>query len=320
MNRSLLLLSMLTATGCTSGKGGFLSGFVPSVEFERLEVIDIDFEHVETDFVFNIDNPNPVGFRIDSFNYALSFADVEFITGDNPDGLVLNPDNDSEATLPTNIVFLDIYDMVQAARGDDHIGFGVEGDFGIRLSSDTVILEEEDGGDTAEGQAGSSSITEDEDGYVVNLPYDAGGDFPALRKPNLSFRKIKVTDLTLDSLNFALKFDVDNEHASNLTFTRFAYDLSLGGGEAISGVVDNLEEIISGSETDDEINPSSVENKILSIPIEINNLEVVTSLGALLLNNDKLDIQFGAATDVDTPFGLVELSIDEQGEIDVEVN
>ena len=42
---------------------GLFSGFISSVEFERLEVIDIDFEHVETDLIFNIDNPNPVGFN-----------------------------------------------------------------------------------------------------------------------------------------------------------------------------------------------------------------------------------------------------------------
>ena len=63
MRRLFLLGCGIGLTGCANGKG-FLSGFIPSVEFERLEVIDIDFEHVETDFIFNIDNPNPVGFRI----------------------------------------------------------------------------------------------------------------------------------------------------------------------------------------------------------------------------------------------------------------
>ena len=327
MQRLLLIGSILGLTGCANGKG-FLSGFVPSVEFERLEVIDIDFEHVETDFVFNIDNPNPVGFRIDNFSYGLSFADVEFITGDNPDGIVLNPDNDSEAYLPMNIVFADVYDMVQASRGDDHIGFGLEGDFGIRLASDTIFLEESEGENSSgaesgdEGsseQVGATAISEDADGYLITLPFDSDGDFPALRRPKFNFRKLKVKNIDLTSIDLALKFDVDNEHASNLTFSRFAYDLRLGGGQAISGVADNLEEIIAGSTADDEINPSSNENRILTIPIEVNNLEVVATLYELLMSNNKVDIQFGAESDVDTPFGTVVLSVDEQGEVDVEL-
>jgi LEA14-like dessication related protein len=311
---------VLGLTGCANGKG-FLSGFVPSVEFERLDVIDIDFEHIETDFVFTIDNPNPVGFRIDNFSYGLSFADVEFITGDNPDGIVLNPDNDSEAYLPTNIVFSDIYDMVQAARGDDHIGFGLEGDFGIRLASDTIFLEES-GGESesaSEGQAGATAVSEDENGYLVTLPFDSDGDFPALRRPRFNFKKLRVKSWDLSSVDLALKFDVDNEHASNLTFTRFAYDLRLGNGQAISGIADNLEEVISGSTADDEVNPSSVDNTVLTIPIQVNNIEVVTTLIELLTTNNKVDIQFGAETDVDTPFGTVILSVDEQGEVDVEL-
>ena len=321
--RTLILLGFgLGLTGCANGKG-FLSGFIPSVDFDRLEVVDIDFDHIETDFIFTIDNPNPVGFRIDQFSYGLSFADVEFITGDNPDGIVLNPDNDSEAYLPMNIVFADVYDMVQASRGDDHIGFGLNGDFGIRLASDTIFLEETDDGNATdqgeEEQVGSTAISEDEDGYLVTLPYETDGDFPALRRPNFNFRKLKVKSMDWSSIDLALRFDVDNEHGSNLTFTRFAYDLRLGGGQAITGIADNLEEVVAGSSSEDDINPSSNENRILSIPIEVNNLEVVATLYELLMNNNRVDIQFGAETDVDTPFGTVVLSVDEQGEVDVEL-
>ena len=77
--------------------------------------------------------------------------------------------------------------------------------------------------------------------------------------------------------------------------------------------------MIAGSTADDEINPSSNENRILTIPIEVNNLEVVGTLVELLTTNNKVDIQFGAESDVDTPFGTVVLSVDEQGEVDVEL-
>ena len=41
--------------------------------------------------------------------------------------------------------------------------------------------------DAEVGASGIDSIQEDEDGYVFDFPYDVLGDFPALRKPKLTF-------------------------------------------------------------------------------------------------------------------------------------
>ena len=36
-------------------------------------------------------------------------------------------------------------------------------------------------------------------------------------------------------------------------------------------------------------------------------------------NGERLNAQFAATTDVDTPFGLMELAVDETGDVDVQV-
>ena len=290
MKRFLLPL-VIFATGCdTSSKNGIFSSFFPSVNFDRLSVNYVDFERIETDFVFVVDNPNPVGFSVEHFSYALNMAQVEWATGDNPEGLTINPENENEVALPVDIVFEDLYDLVQAIRGEDHILFGLAGDFGIRLASDTLIFEQSS---AQSSQAGVSNVSEDEDGYVLDFPYDSNGDFPALRKPNFSFKKINVSNLSWNKVDLNLQFDVDNDHKSNLIFTNFDYQLKLGNSPVIAGFVDGLNENITGASSDTD--------KVLNIPIEISTIDTISSLWDVLTGAQGLNIDFVAATDVDTP-------------------
>ncbi len=306
MLRSVKMLSAVTlftmGTGCAELKDNpYLSQFLPTIAFDGLQVNHVSFEEVDTEFLFAIDNPNPVGIDIEDFSYSLAFADVSWMDGDNPDGLLLGASGASEVSFPTNIVFADLFDMVQASRGSDHLPFALSGDFGLKLDSSTLVTE-------------NSSAEENDDAEVIHLPYDADGDFPALRKPKFSFNKLKVKDLSWNEITLDLVMDVDNEHASNLIFNRFSYDLSLGGASTLSGVVDDLEEVIHGGDSD-----VSAPNQKVRLPITIDSLSVIGSLWDLLRNGQRLNAQFAATTDVDTPFGLMELAVDETGDLDVEM-
>ena len=225
MKRAIHFLTMssmfILSSGCAELKDNpYLSQFLPSVAFDGLKVNHVTFEEVDTEFLFAIDNPNPVGIDIEDFSYSLAFADISWLDGDNPDGLLLGASGASEVSFPTNIVFKDLFDMVQASRGSDHLPFALSGDFGLKLDSSTLVTEN--------GTSESS-----EDAQVVHLPYDADGDFPALRKPQFAFNKLKVKNITWNQINLDLVMDVDNEHASNLIFQRFSYDLSLGGASTL---------------------------------------------------------------------------------------
>ena len=91
----------------------------------------------------------------------------------------------------------------------------------------------------------------------------------------------------------------------------FDYQLKLGNSPVISGFVDGLNEMITGASSDSD--------KVLNIPIEISTVDIITSLWDVLTGSQGLNIDFVAATDVDTPFGVINLSMDERGQIDVEM-
>ncbi len=299
------ILLALLATGCTDGGGGLLD-----VSFDRLDVQNIDWETVDADFVFRVDNNTSFGLSVAEFDYALQFAGVEWLTGDDPDGLSLLADDYSEIALPTSVVFGDLYEMVQATRGEDSIGFGLDGNFGLALATDTVTYE----GDESAGQG----ISQGSDGtYILDLPYAADGDFPALRRPKFSFQKIRLADISLTSASIELDLGVDNEHESNLWFTNFDYSIGLDGTTVASGLVDDLGEVAGVSSAE----ASAASLGTLTLPIDIDLL----SLGAAgvdiyqaLVNNQPLNLNLAAATDVDTPFGVVTLAIDETGDVSIE--
>ncbi len=146
---------------------------------------------------------------------------------------------------------------------------------------------------------------------------DADGDFPALRTPKFTFQKIRLADISLSTASIELDLGVDNEHASNLWFTNFDYGLGLNGATVASGLIDDLGEV-AGASTGEA---SAASIGTLTLPIEID----LFSLGSAgvdiynaLVNNEPLNVDLVAATDVDTPFGVVTLSIDESGDVSID--
>jgi len=265
-----LACAALLATGCAEA-----DAFLPKVKFDRLDLRAISFEEIETDFVFDVSNPNPIEIELASFSYALDLEAVELFSGDNPDGFTLGNRTDTELVLPIDLVFSDAWNTVQATRGEDVVDFGLKGHFGF----DTPI-------------------------GPMRLPYDEAGDFPALRTPKFSFQRLKLENLTLWDADLRVELGVVNEHQSTLFFDNFDYGLELGGRNVATGLVQTFD-----VEGDSE--------GTVSLPINIDLLTAGVTLVDAIVGRGNLDIGLSAGVDVDTPFGIVPLSIDETGKIDI---
>ncbi len=208
------MFTFLLLTGC----GGDLSGFLPTVKFSHFNVNDLDFEHIDTDFVFTVDNPNPVGVPLDRFQYDLSLMDVSIISGDDPNGLELVADGQSDIALPVSLNFASIYDAITATRGEDDVGFGLAGNFGF-----------------------------DTDIGPVDITYDESGDFPALRTPKFTVGKLKVGAIGASSVDFGLDVDVDNDHGSTLGFTDMGLKVKFAGVQVGNGSIAEVGDVEGAS-------------------------------------------------------------------------
>lgn len=262
---------VLLSTGCAE-----LDAFLPKVSFDRLDVREVSFEHVEADFVFLVDNPNPIQIDLASFSYALALEGVELLSGDAPEGFVLEQSGGSELVLPVGLVFAEIFETIDATRGEDVVDFDIAGHFGF---------------DTPAG--------------VARLPYDEAGDFPAIRTPTFTFQNLRVARIGFDSADLELDLGVDNAHGSALLFENFDYDLELEGTEIVSGLISTFE--VEGATTG-----------TVTLPIQIDLISAGVTLIDAILSGGKIDLGLDASMDVDTPFGVIPLSIDETGKLTVD--
>lgn len=201
---------LLTLVGCD----GDFSQFLPTVAFNRFEVDAIDFDHIDTHFVFDVDNPNPIGAPVDRFTYDFGLEGVPFLSGDDPDGLELVADGTSEMALPVSLDFLGVYDAITATRGLDYVGFGLDGTFGF-----------------------------DTDLGPIDVIYDEAGSFPAPRIPRVKLGKLRLTDVGATEVGFGLDMDVDNDHGSTIDLHDLDFQLAFAGIQVGGGQMDDLGEV-----------------------------------------------------------------------------
>jgi LEA14-like dessication related protein len=275
MSHRLAMLSsfLVFGVGCDE-----LAEYLPKVRFDSFEVNHIDFDRIDTDFVFAVDNPNPVTIDVSSFSYDLAFEEISILAGDNDDGIALEAVGASEFALPVSMRWEDAWKLIQATRGKDDIGFGVAGDFGF---------------DTSEGE--------------ILIPYSAGGDFPAVRAPKFSLAQVRVQslDLLADSASLAIDLDIDNAHESTLFFQDVDYRIGLGGTRVATGLIPDLGGV-DGATT-----------QRVSIPIDISLLNSSAAVIDALTGGGSLNVTVDADMDVDSPFGVLPLSVDQAGNVRV---
>jgi len=165
-----------------------------------MDILEIDFDGVEADFVFEVYNPNPIAVSASRFDYALAFADIELLSGEEPDGWQFAASGASELSLPTGFGFQTLFEVVDAVRGQDEIDFALNGAFGF---------------DTPLGP--------------LDLPFAEGGAFPAPRKPKISLERLFVEDLSIWGADLQLDLAIDNDHGSRLEFLDLDWDVELAG-------------------------------------------------------------------------------------------
>ena len=136
----------------------------------------------------------------------------------------------------------------------------------------------------------------------VKIPYDEAGAFPALRTPKFKFNGIRLTELDFTQAALEVDLGVTNEHGSTLFFDNFAYGLDIAGAPVATGLVQTFD--VNGDQ-----------DGVVTLPIVVNLLTVGTVVFDSILNKTPLNMGLNADVDVDTPFGILPLSVNEQGDV-----
>lgn len=269
----ILCSACLLLSGCEA-----LQDAIPDVEFTEMEVSDLSFQDIETEFVFQVNNPNPVGFTLDRFEYDLQLADASLLTGSDARGLVLEPLGAAEVRLPTRLVWANVYDTINAVTGEDDVAFALSGTLGF-----------------------------DTDWGPVDLPYRAAGSFPALREPAIRLTNLRVSSLDVPrgTATVTLEFVTANDHGSPIRLEGMQHTLSLEGNEVASGLISDLGEIPGADE------------RLLEAPLSIDLVSAGVSVINILTNGSDVDLGLQGTVDVDTPWGVHPWTFEESAKVPI---
>lgn len=272
----------LLAAGCPkvdlAKVGDAAKRFLPKVRFDKVNVRDINFNRVDLTFVFQVDNPAPLKVGLSSFRYALDLEEQRFFDGNNPDGVRLPAQGSAPLKFPFRMKWGDLGQLLKQTRGKDKLGFKLAGDLGFN---------------TPVGE--------------LKLPYNAGGQVPALRKPTFAFANLKLKDLNLmqNRARLALQLDATNLGGAAISFSGFDYRMKLAGETVANGVLQRLGEV-SGGKTER-----------LELPFDLTLTSVGSSVVKAIKNKGNINGALQASLKVGTPFGEVPLSIDQSGPLRV---
>jgi LEA14-like dessication related protein len=272
-----LLLASCPKSGTLDKVSEALEPYLPTVKFQDLSLRDIDWEHVEVDLQFRVDNPAPLQVKLASLSYALSLEGTSVLEGTMKDGLSLPAQDAATLTVPMSLQFDDIRSLLGSTRGKDELGFVLSGKMGF---------------DTPVG--------------VAKVPYTAKGDFPVLRTPKVALKKVKVTDLSLvqDQASLNVVLDVWNKGEASIGLSDFDYQFSLNGSKVASGTVASLGDAAAGE-------------SVVKLPIDVKLSGAAGALLSLLQKGGETDAKLAASFTVTTPFGELPLSVDESGDLQV---
>ena len=210
MRGVLLLTSLTLLAGCgpKMPQLGKLKDLLPEATFETFKVKDIDFQGLDSVFVFQIDNPYPVGLELEAMNWKLGLANHDFLDGSKDKKIDIDPNASSPVRVPVSLKFEDVFKVAKDAKGAGEVPWAFTGDFTFK----TPI-------------------------GPVTLPFQQRGVMPALSAPKISLKALRVGKLDLKTQTASLELDLGlaTEQSGPLNVSKFGYGIKLAGTEVASG-------------------------------------------------------------------------------------
>jgi|GEM_PF-1136185 len=255
--------------------GDALAPFTPKLRFKEMSLKSLSFSAIDVDFLFALDNPNPVSVKLASFGYALGLQGVEILKGTQNDGLKLEARGESELAIPLSLTYARIFELVAASKGKDNLDYSIGGQLGFN---------------TPVG--------------VAHVPFQHRGAFPVLHAPDFSIKGISLGDFSplQGKARLDLKLGVANPSGgSAVGFQNLRYNISLMGSPIVESVLAAVPDVASGASSE------------VVIPIVVNLLTAGATIADSITNKKPLDLGFQGIVDVRTPFGVIPFDIKEVG-------
>ena len=270
---SLALVVGLVACKSLGPLGDALAPYTPKLKFQKLELKSLDFTKVDVEFLFKLDNPNPLAVKLDTFAYNLGLEGVELLKGTNADGIQLKSYGETDLAIPVSLTFARIFELVQNTKGKDDLGFSFGGEFGFN---------------TPVGMA--------------RVPFKEEGRFPVVRAPNVSLKGLKMGKLDVLKQKASMSLDLgftNPDGGQAVSFAGFDFGVDFGGKRVASGVREDIPAVAGGAE------------QVVSLPIDLDLKSLGSALVGAITGKKSIDVKLVGTAQVGTPFGKIPLTFEQ---------
>ena len=136
------------------------------------------------------------------------------------------------------------------------------------------------------------------------VPFMKSGNLPAVKVPKVSLSGLKIKGLSFTQVDLELGLDVDNPNIFGLDMSKLDYKINIAG-----------EQVASGSATDVAQVPKKDKGKI-TLPISLNFSGVASAIRTALTSKS-VDCAVSGSADLNSPFGLLNLPINLDQNVDI---
>jgi len=140
--RTLLLTAIIFASACLSGcayvKALNQKLKTPAVNFQNVELREATALGIKLDFLFEVNNPNPIGAKVTSLAYDLKINGSRIAKGKTRETIEVGPQGRSDVRFPFELKFQDLVSTIKSLMGaKDKVKYRLD----VVVSVDTPIGE-----------------------------------------------------------------------------------------------------------------------------------------------------------------------------------
>ncbi|MFQ5677047.1 MAG: LEA type 2 family protein [bacterium] len=273
------LVCGVTLSGC--GVEEFLKKNVqkPIVRFSGVRIARPSFDSLDLLFDLEITNPNPVGIRLDEFEYNLALGGTDFLQGQQEEGMELRARSTDIVHVPLTLDYTDIYDTIRHTKDRDSTDYEIR----LVLAFDLQVV-----------------------GLPVKIPVRKQGRLPLIKPPKIKVSSLQLNRLGLTGADLVLRILLSNPNAFTFKLEQMSYQFAVNDVPWMNA---NSQKVVKIPAKD---------KGVMTFPISLNFLQVGRSVYDLLTNDRPVQYRFSGDLKLTTSLPIlskVTLPFDHAGEI-----
>lgn len=273
---------LLALSGCQNGAlqglGDIVRAMAPTTRLDHAELTRVDWDGAAVDLHLAVDNPNPIGVRLASFDWQVDVAEHPLLSGVAEEGLDIAASGSSTLRFPVALAWTEVGDVVTDVRERTEVPLRLAGSMAVR---------------TPVGP--------------VTVPVDVATTVPVLHIPRIEPVAVRVgpIDLLRQRVELQVVLAISHRFAQTAAFKDMRWALTMDGRPLVDGQIAEVAAVEPGQTAE------------IVLPVGLNLLQAGAAIVSKVREPGPVAVDLTAGLSVATPFGDLPLSVDASQVVDL---